>query len=312
MYHFIINPHSKSGKAYQIWLRIEKKFHQQKIEFDAYLTDYPGHAKELATMLTTPADDDDQEPRTLIILGGDGTLNEVVNGLTFLVPITLGYIPTGSGNDFARSMRLSKKPDRVLKHLLNPKYHPYIDYGIVTYGTDAPIHRRFAVSCGIGYDASVCQEMLTSKLKEWFNTIHLGKLSYIAIGIQCIFKMKPCDGYIELDNAKRINLKKVAFISSHIQRYEGGGFMFAPTANSNDGMLDICVIANTNRLKVIPVLLAALFGKHVNMKGVQYLRCREAKIHMNRPLNMHTDGEVHEDQTDLTLSCVERRLRIIV
>ena len=124
--------------------------------------------------------------------------------------------------------------------------------------------------------------------------------------------MKTCDGYIELDRVKRVNLKKVAFISSHVQRYEGGGFMFAPSADSNDGMLDICVIANTNRLKVIPVLLAALFGKHVNMKGVQYHRCREAVIHMDRPLSSHTDGEVLGEQTTLTLSCVERRLRIIV
>ena len=188
MYHFVINPHSRSGKAYQIWLRIQAKLKKQHIEFDAHLTEKPGHARELATMLTTPVDDDDQEPRTLIILGGDGTLNEVINGLTFLVPITLGYIPTGSGNDFARSMRLSKKPDKVLKHLLNPKYHPYIDYGIVTYGTQAPVHRRFAVSCGIGYDAGVCEALLTSKVKEWFNRIHLGKLSYLIVGISVFSK----------------------------------------------------------------------------------------------------------------------------
>ncbi len=312
MYHFIINPHSKSGKGYQIWLRIQKKLQQQNIIFDAYLTERPGHARELATLLTTPANEEDQEPRTIIILGGDGTLNEVVNGLTFLIPITLGYIPTGSGNDFARSMHLSKNPNKVLKHLLNPKYHPYIDYGIVTYGSQEPMHRRFAVSCGIGMDAEVCENLLTSRVKELFNRFHIGKLSYLVIGLKRVCLLKTCDGYIELDQTKRVNLKKVAFIASHVQRYEGGGFMFAPKADSNDGMLDICIIANTNRLKVIPVLVAALFGKHLNMKGVQYHRCREASIHMNRPLCMHVDGELLGHQTDLTLSCVARRLRIIV
>ena len=312
MYHFVINPHSKSGKAYQIWLKLQQKLKKKNIAFDAYLTERPGHAKELAAMLTTPKDETDTEGRTLIILGGDGTLNEVVNGLTFRVPTTLGYIPTGSGNDFARSMHLSKKPDQVLKHLLNPKYHPYIDYGIVTYGSSDLIHRRFAVSCGIGMDAEVCRDLLTSKVKAIFNKLHIGKLSYLIIGIKRVLLLKTCDGYIDLDQHKRVNLRKVAFISTHIQRYEGGGFLFAPAANANDGLLDICVIGNTNRLKVIPVLLASLFGKHVNMKGVQHFRCREASIHMNRPLCTHVDGEVLEMQTDLTLSCVERRLRIIV
>lgn len=312
MYQFIVNPHSKSGKGYQIWLRIEKKLKQQNIEYQAYLTEHRGHARELAAMLTTPADETDREPRTLIILGGDGTLNEVVNGLTFLVPTTLGYIPTGSGNDFARSMHLPKRPGTVLKRLLKPKYHPFIDYGVVSFGKEELCHRRFAVSCGIGFDAEVCQDLFTSKAKEWMNRIHMGKLAYIVVGIKRIAMMKPCDGYVELDRTKRINLKKVAFISSHIQRYEGGGFMFAPDADSNDGMLDLCVIAGTNRLKVIPVLLASLFGRHTGMKGVHHYRCREAHIHMETPLWIHTDGETFEPQTDLTLTCMERRLRIIV
>jgi YegS/Rv2252/BmrU family lipid kinase len=312
MYHFIVNPHSKSGKGYQIWLRLEKRLKQKQITYTAHLTEYPGHAREISAALTTPSDEADKEERTLIIMGGDGTLNEAVDGLTFLVPTTIGYIPTGSGNDFARSMRLPKTPDQVLKRLLNPKYRPCIDYGVATFGKNNPIHRRFVVSCGIGWDADVCHNLFTTKIKGWMNRLHIGKLSYILIGIKQIARMKTCGGYLELDRSRRINLRRVAFISSHIQRYEGGGFLFAPNADANDGYLDLCVIASTNRLKIIPVLLASKFGKHCHMNGVHHYRCREAVIHMDKPRRVHTDGETFEPQTDLTLSCVERRLRVLV
>lgn len=312
MYHFIINPHSQSGKGYQIWLRLEKKLKNKNIEYAPHLTEYPGHARELAASLTTPVHDADKNERALIVMGGDGTLNEVVDGLTFRVPVTLGYIPTGSGNDFARSMRLPKRPGSSLKHILNPKYLPYIDYGAVTCGQANPTHRRFAVSCGIGFDADICYDLHNSKIKEWSNRFHIGKLSYILIGLRQIVRMQTCSGYLELDRSRRINLKRIAFISSHVQRYEGGGFPFAPQANASDGLLDLCVIANTNRLKIIPVLLASKFGRHGRMRGVYHYRCKEAVIHMDRPRCVHTDGETIPPQTDLTLSCFERCLRVIL
>lgn len=312
MYHFIINPHSQSGKGYQIWLRLEKKLKQKNIEFTPHLTEYPGHARELSASLTTPSHDADKAERTLIVMGGDGTLNEVIDGLTFRVPAALGYIPTGSGNDFARSMRLPRRPGPALKHILNPKYLPYIDYGAASFGQTGLTHRRFAVSCGIGLDADICQALFTSRLKEWANRFHIGKLSYILVGIRQIARMKTCDGYLELDRSRRINLKRVAFISAHIQRYEGGGFLFAPQANANDGLLDLCVIASTNRLRILPVLLASKFGRHGSMRGVHHYRCREAFIHMETPRCVHTDGETFDLQSDLALSCFEHCLRIIL
>ncbi|MCI8513233.1 MAG: diacylglycerol kinase family lipid kinase [Lachnospiraceae bacterium] len=312
MYHFIINPHSQSGKGYPIWLRLEKKLKRKNIEYTPHLTRYPGHARELAAALTTPSCDADKEERILIIMGGDGTLNEVIDGLTFRVPATVGYIPTGSGNDFARSMRLPKRPGQALKHILNPKYLPYIDYGTASFGRSDLTHRRFAVSCGIGLDADICQALFTSKLKEWTNRFYIGKFSYILVGIRQIARMQTCSGYLELDRSRRINLKRIAFISSHIQRYEGGGFLFSPQANAGDGLLDLCVIASTNRLKILPVLLASKFGRHCNMRGVHHYRCKEAFIHMDKPRHVHTDGEIFSPQTDLTLSCFERCLRIIL
>ena len=155
MYYFIVNPHSRSGRAAKMWRSLEQKLLDKGIPYDSLLTEYPGHAITLAASLTDPKHPD-KGPKIIIVLGGDGTLNEVLNGLSFSAVFTLGYIPSGSGNDFARSLKLPRNPEKALEHILNPKYQRFLDYGILSYGKNEELHRRFCVSSGIGYDASVC------------------------------------------------------------------------------------------------------------------------------------------------------------
>ena len=104
MYYFIINPHSKSGYGMSIWKRAEAILKEREVSYEARFTEYTGHAKKLAEQIANLS-----RPCTLGVLGGDGTLNEVINGLaeTDFSHITLGYLPTGSGNDFARALNLS-------------------------------------------------------------------------------------------------------------------------------------------------------------------------------------------------------------
>ena len=145
MYYFIINPHSRSGYGFKVWKRIEKLLKLECVEYRAFLTERPGQAAEYADQLTKGC----QEPRIIVVVGGDGTVNEVLDGLSFCNTITLGYIPTGSGNDLARSLRLPRSPRKCLKKVLRPKYHKLMDYGVVTYGDDVVKHRRFAVSAAL-------------------------------------------------------------------------------------------------------------------------------------------------------------------
>ena len=123
MYYFIINPHSRSGYGFKVWKRIEKLLKLECVEYRAFLTERPGQAAEYADQLTKGC----QEPRIIVVVGGDGTVNEVLDGLSFCNTITLGYIPTGSGNDLARSLRLPRSPRKCLKKVLRPKYHKLMD-----------------------------------------------------------------------------------------------------------------------------------------------------------------------------------------
>lgn len=311
MYYFIVNPHSRSGKGARIWRQLKAELEKSTVEYRCYLTESPGHARQLAATLTA-ASAGDVPGRIIIAVGGDGTLNEVVDGLNLSSPVTLGYIPTGSGNDFARSMRLPKKPLKALRRILHPRYFRFLDYGILSCDVSDINHRRFVVSSGIGFDAAVCHRINGSSLKALLCQLHLSKLSYIVLGLQSLFCMKPVSGYLILDGIKKIPLKKAAFISTHIQRFEGGGFQFTPQADPCDGQFDICVFSHTGRLAMIPALLFSLGGLHTHCKVVRTYRCREIAIHMDTPCLVHADGENLGGHSDVTLSCRTRQLRVIV
>ena len=174
MYYFIVNPKSRTGHGEKIWAEIQKKLQKEKIPYHSFSTEYAGHAKTIAEKITQNL----TVPGNLVVLGGDGTLNEVLEGIKHLNKVYLYYIPTGSGNDFARGMGIPYEPLRAFDLLKANSRTVPIDLGILQ--TDGK-SRRFAVSAGIGFDAAICHEALTSPLKAFLNRLHLGKLTYLLI-----------------------------------------------------------------------------------------------------------------------------------
>lgn len=222
------------------------------------------------------------------MLGGDGTINEVVNGIEDLGKITLGYIPTGSGNDFTRALKLPTKPLEALEVVLNPGRLVPLDVGCAEID-GAP--RRFAVSSGIGFDASVCHYVEKSRFKAFLNKIHLGNLVYTGVALQRLFLDPLVSAEVTLDDGKPLSFSKMYFAACMNHPYEGGGFFFCPEAKTDDGMLDVFVAADIPRIKVLFVLPTAFFGKHTKVKGVHIFRCRKAEIRMQDACPLHTDGE---------------------
>lgn len=147
MYYFIVNPKSSSGKGRKIWIRLEKILQMKNTDYRVFFTEKILHAAKLANMLSCR-----KLPCTIIAVGGDGTANEVINGLAAHKGITFGYIPTGSSNDLARSLGLPADPVQALEMILHPSKIHQMRIGI---NTDGNAQRRFAVSTGIGYDAAV-------------------------------------------------------------------------------------------------------------------------------------------------------------
>lgn len=308
MYYFIINPNSRSGNGYRVWRRVEKQLSMEGVEYAAFLTEHPGHAAEYADQLTRSC----KEPRIIVVVGGDGTVNEVLDGLCFCGTLTLGYIPAGSGNDLARSLKLPKSPKKCLKKILYPKYHKLIDYGVMTYGDEVVRHRRFIVSAGIGMDAAVCHNLLYSRMRKFFNRTHAVRLCYVMTGIKQLLLARPTKGYIILDGAKKVEFNYIYFIAAQLHPSEGGGFRFAPKADYSDGKIDLCIVSHPSRVHMIPVLLKSLFLRTTKNKGIRIYQCREATIHTDRPMAVHADGESCLYQSDLDIRCIERKVRMIV
>lgn len=129
MYYFIVNPNAHGGRGAKIWKKLEHQIHKSGISYEAYQTEASGDARRMAAELTANM----QEAATIVAVGGDGTVNEVLNGLAISDLLTFGYIPTGSGNDLARGLNLSRNPKKCLKRILNPSEICRVDYGILSY-----------------------------------------------------------------------------------------------------------------------------------------------------------------------------------
>ena len=158
MYHFIINPVSRSGRGQKLWNEIKPYLKKHKIPYKAHISDAPGKIMEIVSELTS---DFDEEYIKLVVLGGDGTVNEVLQGVADFTHTYIAYIPTGSSNDLARDLQITGEPIEILKQILRSKKTVPIDMGVLTYNSmnkeRSRLHskhikntRYFATGCGIG------------------------------------------------------------------------------------------------------------------------------------------------------------------
>lgn len=303
MYHFIVNPHARSGLGQKVWTDLENVLKNKKIEYQVFFTKYQKHATSIANEITS-----DGQEHTLIALGGDGTVNEVVNGIADYSKTIFGYIPIGSSNDFARGLELPTDPPEALNTILTcPNLHS-MNIGELRYKEKL---RRFAVSCGIGFDADICHESVVSHLKYFLNKLKLGKLTYVGIAIHRLFLTTPCTVTVTLDDKNEMVFPKTYFAALMNNRYEGGGVKFAPKAKNNDDELDIVIAYNMPKLKALMLFPLAFAGLHVHFKGVFISKAKNIKIQSERPLPIHTDGEPIFLQSNLSACCASDKLRVI-
>lgn len=304
MYHFIVNPNARSGLGQKVWNKLEGILKHRNVDYKVYFTEYQKHATEITREITSS-----EEEQVVVALGGDGTVNEVVNGIMNYENTILGYIPIGSSNDFARGLCLPKDPVKALELILSMnKLHP-MNIGELYYKGKK---RRFAVSCGIGFDADIVHESVVSRFKAFVNKIGLGKLTYVGIAIHRLFLTTPCELTLTLDNDETITYPKTYFAALMNNKYEGGGAKFAPDAENDDDMLDVMIASNLPKLKVLIMFPTAFVGWHTKFKGVYIHRAKQIKIHTERALPVHTDGEPIFLQSDIEACCAKKKVRVIV
>ena len=317
MYHIIINPASRSGRGAKIWSeQIEPALKESNAVYQTYFSKKAGEVKQLATQIT--AEHPDDPDLKLIILGGDGTVNEALQGIADPSKVILGYIPTGSSNDLARDLHIPKEPKAALDLILRDAAPSIMDLGRLTYlDADQPEESRlFAVSCGIGFDAAVCAEAMHSPIKDTMNRIGLGKLTYLGIALKQLITARKVSCTLTLEDTvhnrqEDLALPRFLFVTCMSHRYEGGGFMFCPSANDHDGVLDLCSVGNISKGLVLLALPTAFFGKHYFVKGINAHPATRMSITTSSPLWVHTDGEVTRKSCGFRVECLPGAIRMV-
>ena len=301
MLYFVINPNARSKQGWKIWKEIEEELKRRGEAYRYFVTKHPKDGVRIARKLTAG-----NKKRKIVVLGGDGTLNEFLNGMQRTKDIYLSYLPMGSGNDFARGMGISKDYLAQLTKILDHPRHKKIDYGIVTYQDGRK--RRFFVSAGMGFDANVCYDVDHSKVKQYLNRFHLGKLAYLVLGIKNLLLGKTFDGTLSVDGRTVLVGRGFLFVSIHNLPYEGGRFLFAPKADAGDGKLNLCVAKNIKRWKIPILIPLAMVGKHTKFQGVYQFSCKEARIATRRKQYVHTDGETKKKETNILISVSKEKV----
>lgn len=304
-FFFIINPKAGNGHCLKTWKKIEAQLKIEQHSYFAYFTEYPGHAKKMASQIADSNDD----PKIIIAVGGDGTIHEVMNGIIKYKNITLGFIPGGSGNDFSRGFQIPADPLEALKVLLRlMKQEPaLVDAGKMTMEDEA--EHFFINNMGAGFDAVIAHQVNHSRMKALLNKLSLGSLVYVYFLLKELFSYKTATIELSIDGEKHI-FERTWFITVSNQPYYGGGMKIAPAAEPDDGILDITVVHQLSRLKLLLVFISVFWGKHIHFKAVKTFKGKMVSIQTAASLYVHGDGE-HIGYTPLKIAIELKGLQVL-
>ncbi|MDX1435221.1 MAG: diacylglycerol kinase family lipid kinase [Anaerolineales bacterium] len=273
----IINPNADMGKAWRQATDLRPVL-QEFGGADWAGTVYPTHATELALEAARQGYDQ------VIALGGDGTVHEVVNGL-MQVPIEerpkLGVVPMGSGNDFAFAVGAPSDPHKALRRALTGSPRK-IDVGHVE--DDKGRKEYWDNTLGIGFDATVTQRSHSLPVLRGF------LMYFVALMQTIMLNHVPIKFEFSSDEETWEAMKLMLVICNGPR--EGGGFHVAPEAKPDDGVFHYATIEDVSRPMMFRLVPEVMRGTHVRFKSVKMGQCRSLALKADRPLYIHTDGEM--------------------
>ncbi len=280
----IVNPNAGKRKGEKDWLEIAAQLNAAGIKYVNVFTEHRGHAVLLSRKYI------ENGYSNIIVVGGDGTLNEVVNGIFTQshLPtnkITLAMIPVGTGNDWCRMFNIPGDYKQAIK-LITKREIFVQDTGTIKYISSKgnEITRYFINMAGMGFDALVAQK--TNKQKD------LGKsnpLSYVVNIFASLFAYTSTKVTILLDKEKVIS--DIFSMSVGICQYNGGGMKQAPDALPDDGLFDMTLIKPIGKFKIIRNIIKLFDGSFTRLPEVSTFRSSKIIIHSEPPMYMEADGE---------------------
>ena len=287
-YKFIVNPAASRGKGRSMGKWLEEECKNRNLDFDLQYTKCPGNASEIAAKST-------KDFEYIIAVGGDGTLQEVINGL-IEIDTRVGIIPVGTGNDFVRAVNIPIQPKDALNTVIKGNTKP-IDVGKVG-------DRIFHNGVGIGFDAWVVNESLKIKKLR-------GRVVYLYAIIKTLKAYKA--PLMELKYNDKLMVQKLFMVTVGNGISLGGGIKLTPFAQIDDGLLDLNIIQDVNKFKILQNLVKAYSGEHVNLPEVTIDKCKSIVVKSDKGLAVHTDGELIScNLKEINIHIIPKAIKFVV
>lgn len=250
---------------------IENRLKEKGVNYKLHLTKEKGHATDLTKSLIKNG------ATNIIVLGGDGTLHEVINGFSNFDNVNLGIIPCGTGNDFANALKLPLDPKKAIDLIINgtPKYTDFMQMPTV----------RGLNIIGMGIDVDVLKRYSALKKKN--------KFGYTKCLIQTLMNFEYTDFTAHINGEDFPYRSFIACIANgHVY---GGGIPICPPADPTDKNLDFVAVKEIKRIKIIGAFLKLKAGKLLTLKQAEHKKCTEIKITTASPYTVNVDGELYND-----------------
>ena len=294
----IVNLTAGGGKPNHHLETVLKYLKENGLNFKVCITSHQGEAVELAQNAA------DNGAELIVSVGGDGTVNEIVNGIMKSKNNpSLGIIPLGWANDFIKSTNIPSDIIEACKIIIKGKTKK-IDVGLI----NGQIY--FANICGIGFDAEVA--LLANQLKNRHpNWNTLSAYVYVLATVRKL--LSPFSYHnvkIKFDGQKIHS--KILFIAISNGKFYGGRFKITPEAILDDGLLEVCVVKEMGRFKYLSIIPKVFKGTHASIKGVNFYRAKEVIIQSSEPILTQVSGEVIEGQKKFTITLLPKSLKLIV
>ncbi len=272
-FHLIANPKSGARKAKKQIIAIRKIFEENGHECVLHETGYAGAATDIAREITT----EDSEAH-IVVLGGDGTLHEVLNGVVDPTKCALGLIPSGTGNDFAAAIGISTKVKHAAELIATgePKLTDWLDVG----------GKRCMNVGGLGMDVDVLIRCERGKMR--------GKIKYLLSLIVSFIKFKGYEVSFECEGEKQ-ELNGLIVVACNGKQI-GGGIKVCPVAEVDDGYMDVMAVqCFKSKWQTIKAFIQLMSGKIMSYPHKKYYRCKALSVRPKEAKTVQLDGELYED-----------------
>lgn len=274
MFHFIYNPIAGKGKSAKFRAALESRLNALGVGHIFHETRGPRHAVEITRGLTG----DTVNSVDLVAMGGDGTLNEVLNGIADPARARLGIVPCGSGNDFAAVACIPDTPEGALDLLLNGEARPtdYLECSGV----------RGMNAIGTGIDVDILRRYGRMKLLK-------GSAAYLASLVLTLFSYKARP-FREVDEAGEKPHRALIACAGNGQRI-GGGIPICPEAAIDDGLMDIVIVDDISRPGIPGAFLKLMKRQILQLPSTAFHRASRLRVAADGPMPIQIDGEIYED-----------------